>query len=390
MNLALSITRFPCYVALIMEANIQTNTPQGSPILAYGEVCPPTFGSPRHWFGILLACIVALCGLFVATLFFKIPFPEQVVALVVLHGKSPLSDPLPRIWQNTSETTSFPFIAGIVKQNGEWKSFTITFRGFGNAGAWTKDAGPFVLRSDSPLVLEQTTIQNILAPILKLGRHSAVLQINGDQIHPTFSGTLRGTIDGTTLTTDHNIHSPSSSPLRDGDIVANLNALPTSWPFIKESLASSGIPLDEMPSSIAWTKTTSSLPELDLFYDAGPSTGTILSLAVVAGQFDEMRIQLPDGSVAEELQLPTHVLTGTSSLRWDTSTGASIWIEGNAAHIQTGALRPHIPVTCPGRLLAQFSRQALQDMAERLNFPKESMRELQLVDQDGQLVVCWK
>lgn len=373
-----------------MDATIQTNTPQGSPILAYGEVCPPKFGSPRHWFGIVLACIVVLCSFFVAALFFSVPFPGQAVVLIGLHGKSSLTDPLPRIWQHTAETTSVPFVAGIVKQHGEWIPFTVTFRGFGNAGAWLQSAGPFVVRAETPITLEPTAIKDILSPIMKLGRHSATLLINGDNIDPAFSGTLRGTVDGTILTTDKGVATPSNISLGNGDVVANLNALPESWQFIRESLMDVGVALDEMPSSIAWTETTVTLPELDLVYDTGPSTGTILSLATLAGQFDTERIQLPDGTVAEDLRLPAHALTGTSTLRWDVSSSTSIWINGPEAHIQTGAIRPQTSRICPGTLLAQFSQHAIENVAERLNIPNDGLRTLQLVALDDRLVICWQ
>jgi len=319
--------------------------------------------------------------------------PASTILTVALHGNKPLQDPIPRIWQNTADTSWAPFIAGIAKTNTGWQAYTITLRGMGNAGTWTHGSGPFVIHANAPLKLVKRRITRIASLIARLKSHEAVATLDGSAIDPSFNGTISGTIDGNIWTTDATIPKGSSKKLPKGDLAIDFVSLPGSWPFIQNALKDQGINLIQMPKMLGWSPSTGTLPTLTLdFGISAPSTSTILSLAAAAGRFDTSRLFLPDGTIAEDLRLPLHLLTSTSSMTWTAETGTIVHVGPHAASIDTSTTFPNSPPLedCPGKGIARLSMRALQTIANHLGDPLNGLASLELIRKNGILEICWK
>jgi len=374
-----------------METDIQTTTPAGSPIMAYGEARGPRMNGRTVGFALLVLVFLIVVGVGAATLFWPVDLPKNTFILASFHGGEHLSDPLPRVWQNTAETSKLPFVAGIAKTADGWQAFTVTLRGFGDAGSWTHATGPFVIHADTTLDLEKGfRAYMIERPIYALKSHAAFVTIKGDALDASLTGSLNGVIDGnvwktTTRLTDHALHD-----LVSGDLAVDLRALPDAWPSLKDALHDQGFELDTMPETVAWSQTSGTLPALTLDFGADhPSTSTILALAAAAGDYDEVKIQFPDGTVAQDLRLPLHILASTSSVDWEVTTGTHVRIGLNTASINPSQIGPSFVPHCSGRPVAHFGQNIVLSLAQRFNPSFSGSASIDLTENNGVLQICW-
>jgi len=381
-----------------MDTEIQTSTPPGSPLLAYGESRRSRIPGRLIIFCVASVVVFGLLAALIGAFVFTVELPKNTVLLAAFHGQSQLPDPLPRIWQHTAETSKLPFIAGIAQTDTGWTPFTITLRGFANAGGWTHGASLFALHADTPIETKSThRAYEIGPPIIQLWKHEVyvILSTSASPLSQNSADLIRGSIDQNIWKTSARITSHATDELVAGDLSIDLTAFPESWPLSRDALKDTGIDIDQMPETLSWTAASGTLPTLVMTYGpASPSTSTILGLAAATGQFDTAQVQLPDKTMAEDLRLPRSLLSSTTSAPWEIRPTAAtstphMLIEPHLASIVFGTATQPLLSLCSGRIIGFLNSSAIQTIAQRLGILFESDRSIELMEDEGHLSICW-
>lgn len=289
-----------------MESDIQTQLPEGSPLLAYGQ------SGTRQTKTVLavIAAGVVLLGILCliwALGFWNIALPEQTIALAAIHGRTELPESAPELWRQAAEQTSHPLLLGLARKTDEWVPFVLGVRSDPIVGEF--QAHEWLLLLQSTEAIEQTRLhsfRSLLNLVRSLKSHRAFLSLSLEA--PTSSSTplvIRGPIDGTTWTTDAPLTIPAHT-FSAADLNLNIAALPDSWSTLVSTLSPHPlpIPLEEEPLALSWTMSQGTREQLELEFEAPPSTSTRQALEAAAGIFGVRPYSLPDQTLAQELTPP--------------------------------------------------------------------------------------
>lgn len=376
-----------------MDTHIQTSTPQGSPILAYGEARGPRMGRRTRLVLIGLTMIVLIVGIPVVFLTSSLPFPERLSVLAAVRGGTALPEGFPRVWRETAAKSRLPLLLGLAWSNDRWEPFVVAFRFGARAGAHVVSKGVFIVQSDQPLTLASRARPfEIFRKMMPLTRYGVFVTffayLPSDESPIAISGPIEGNVWRTSVRLDPH----ETRELPAGDVAVDVSSLPEAWPFIRGALSDTGLQLneDERPSVFSWTQATSALPLVVLRYDAPLSTSTLLSVAAATGKYDVARIQLPDGTLAEDLRLPIQLFASTSTNEWGVVTGTTIRMDRTSIAIQGEVPLPSPTGACDaGRTVMRLSRRAIAPILQRLSLPLEPRADVTIGEKDGNMRICW-
>lgn len=373
-----------------MEPEIHSNLPASSPIIAYGEARGPNL-RPKLLALIAGSLVVGLIGVGI-WMFARMPiaFPNDSPLVLVVHGGTELPESLPTLWRDAARQSPLPVLVGLSRTENGFEPFVLLPRWRQLPAANNSIKGVTRIVSNVPLPLAENIHAVDLASLfLQLFRHPAYAVVNATG--KISDRTMSGSLDGTTWHTETAIATSATQDLPDGDMSVDLTALPDAWSAIDDALARSGFVLEagDAPSALGWTMTTGSTPTLALRYDNGLASSTLLAIAAATGVYDEHPYTLSDGTVTKELGLPFYAIQATDTP--NASGTAPLHLEGTTLYIGNRTETVHVePICRDGRPIMRFSKTATQNMKSAFPFLISfQLTEIEFVDNQGKLVVCW-
>ncbi len=369
------------------DATIQTNTPNGSPILAYGEVR----GSRRPHWNLILVTIVAIVLIVLGGVAYlmtrPIHLPDHVIAIAALHGGTPLPEALPAVWRNAAESTHGTMVIGLSQDANGWMPFAVVPR-WVTIGSGSKHAdGLVAVWTDEPIRNVSTRSLWSLVQLTWAARgHAAYLDL--DLTRSLNNGsTLAGPIDGNIWYTNAQINTPSSLGLPNGDIAVDLTALPDAWPSVRSALADAGLDLEQAPETLSWTSTTSALPLIELRAAPSLPTSTRQAVAALGRRADFEPITLPDGTLAERMLLP-NATSVSAYTDWEAVSGTRVRLTETTASVLDGVNTSSTPPCDDATVIAHLSRSAMTDLFHRVIPGLRLAFDLSIAEKDGKALVC--
>ena len=316
------------------EQDIHGTLPMGSPILAYGT--GPRTSHARTILAISAGIFVALVVCLVLALRTQVQMPTRIAALMVVRGKTTLPDSAPAVWRQSVAHSSMPVMLGITMDEQGAQPFAVTFSSPVKSTFAHIDSGAVsVLFDDRTTSVQSWPLSRLVSFAFHTITSPAYLQLDASAVDPSFDTRVEGPINSHGIWITDAETKGDGHALPNGDFSVNLSSFPQTWPFIQQALPQTAAlnQAQDTPESIAWNQATSSVPNLILQFPQAPSTSTLLTLAGIAGLSEQVPYRLNDDVIAQELRLPTELLTSTSSAPISTST-TTLTINGNRISIQ--------------------------------------------------------
>lgn len=380
-----------------MSADIHSEIPNASPILAYGE--SRTHGAGRRLVVGVIAALVVICVFIGAWSYGHIvgDVPEHIAVLAAVRGGAALPSASPELWKNAVQGSKLPVMIGLAKTDTRWEPFAIVPQSSASSFPFHEPVFSFFsIVSDRKLDRHaQLHLSAFTFVELAAERHDAYLRMFIGEIFPGNDDILSGNIDHGVWETD--LRAPATSDgLPATDIAIDMTALPGAETSIRDMLSREGLvwtddAKDPLRSfGVSWSDTGSRLLTFG-FGSQKPSSSTLLSLAASAGIADVEKIALPDSTTLDDLRLPQRFFDQTSSTRWTITTGTELELASSSIRIGDLQIqqKPQERVCDADNVLAHFSSLALQKLENGADFlALASLRTLDVVSKDGRIAFC--
>ncbi|MBI4138885.1 hypothetical protein HY479_01915 [Candidatus Uhrbacteria bacterium] len=376
------------------EPIIHDSTPKGSALLAYGEARK----TPRV--ALILVAALGVLTLLCASVAVAVgrqtlPLPNGMFLLIHIRAGMGLPEGVPDLWtQAVSKSPHGPVFLGMLRSDdGRTEPFALSLRRpWGSEGRtegiWridaTEDAGPFE-RQPLRSLANSWTDYAASAWVQFWPARARILpgiELSGD-LH------LGGPIQRRSVRTAVPL---PNFPMTDEEVLGQnyvrTSAFPESWPFIETTLRAQGFPLflEEPPSSLSWSTVGPDETSYRFAFDHPISTGTRALIAAGFGLSDTRAYTLPDGTVLNELRIPSESIESATShppLVFEEKT--AIW--GDPTDIQA---QRELPPSCSGIILARFGGHSTSRLLKELGVGTNiDVGQVLFLEDRGKLSVCF-
>lgn len=380
------------------EPVIHSSTPNGSPILAYGESSAPR--TKRAWFWLVIIGLVLTIFMSIAWIVVHapLPVPNTTSILAFVSAKTPLPADSPSLWKEARRRAGrFPLFVGYVRSNdGRELPFAIvhTFTLRSSSGSWfwqliQEESTSFTLASPRKVAASWT---EYLSPAWLRVWPNHLFPSSALEDLPSFGGPLSRGQWHTDL--------PAPFDLKDlrhiqGQTYLRISAIPRAWPILQQLFGGFGydLPADLLPSSVEWTATASGTkPTVAATFESAP-TSTLVRIAATAGLVDRVTTKLPDGTLAVYEGYPDALLRESTTSSWETPSGeifslqGSTVIFGDSTHFQEAF---QLPEACRTDVLAVFREESLKSILKSAGLLSTPPISTLIVHQEkSRLTICW-
>ncbi len=376
-----------------METGSQQPLPQGSPLLAYGT--SRGLAINRKILALIAGIFVLALILFVAILLPPIQLPERTFLVATVRSHSPLPHGSPEAWTVATQS-GMPSILGIALTDSGPEAFSATLFSAPKTSLHTQRNGLFVFISDQELPhLSSMRWISPSALIAKTIADPAFLRVIPSVFSPSVEGTIDGPIRNGTWETNIPVSATSNLDLPDTDAAIDLRAFPEAWIPVQRILTKTSLSFDSIdpPSIIGWNSTTGTLSRVDLLYEGGASSSTILDLASQVGLSDTRPYTLPDGDVVSELEQPTSILQATTTTSWTGENGTLSLIDSgvrlSSPETATSTASLSRSSCSSGRPVLAINQSLLENIFQMTGFSLAlSVDRVEATVNHGKLFVC--
>lgn len=380
-----------------MSADIHSEIPNASPILAYGE--SRTSGGGRRIVVAIIATLILISAGFGLWSYGHAvaDVPDHVAVLAAVRGGATLPSQSPELWKHAVQGSKLPIVIGLAKTDTRWEPFAIVPRSSASSFPFHESVFSFFsIVSDRKLDRHaQLHLSSFTYMGLAAWKHDAYLRMSVGEIFPGNDDVLSGNIDHGVWETD--LRAPAtSSELPPADIAIDMTALPGAETSIRDMLSHEGLVWNDDAQDplrsfgVSWSDSGTRLLTFG-FGSQKPSSSTLLSLAASAGIADVEKIALPDNTILDDLRLPQRFFDQTSSTRWTITTGTELELASSSIRIGDLQIqqktREHV---CDADgILAHFSALALQKLENGADFlALAPLRSLDVISKNGRIAFC--
>ena len=343
------------------------NLPSGSPIIGYGEASRKISG---RFVGAIIGLLLVASlvgGLCYALFFATIHLPDQTIAYAVISGGTELPKEMPRVWREAALHTTNPIVLGLAQTSSTITPYVISPRINQTFGVFSRKENIFQIESDAELSTSNiiTKSASLSWDILRSVGAQAYIHVFPSELFgetlPSFSGRLS---KNHFRISDVDLQNES---LENATISASIND--ANWPVVQAILetTSFGLALDERPSSFSWNS-SSGTEMLRLTYKDQVPESVRRTVFQYVGTTSSTSFKLPDGTIAEELEIPQN------------STLNSIRAEITTTSVRFGENPTDVT---PSQAIFIANRDGIQRILNHFHLPDFGISQIIITEKNG-------